>query len=96
MKKPRQGRGGYEVDAMFKDEKINYTNYLRDNPQETDPEKLAPMKAAVIRELKRKGVHGHISCMYYRDGRVNVGVDGKPYGVFDCNTGKFFEGYVGD
>ena len=42
--------------------KINYTNYLRDKPQETDPSKLAAMKAALIRALRKKGQIGRASC----------------------------------
>lgn len=76
--------------------KINYTNYLRDKPQETDPSKLAAMKAALIRALRKKGLHGHISCVYYIDGHVKVSIDGEYYSVFDSNTGRFFSGYVGD
>ncbi len=76
--------------------KIDYANYLRDKPQETDPAKLAAMKAALVRALKENGLHGHISCVYYIDGRVKVSIDGEYYSVFDSNTGRFFSGYVGD
>ena len=76
--------------------KIDYTNYLRDKPQETDPAKKAMMKAALVRALKEKGLRGHISCVYYIDGRVKVSIDGEYYNIFDSNTGKFFSGCVGD
>lgn len=78
------------------DEKINYANYLEGKPQETDPAKLAAMKEAVVEALKARDVHGHITCKYYKDGRVAVGVDGNFYGVFDIHARKFFSGFVGD
>lgn len=81
---------------MYRDEKIDYTSYLRDKPQETDPAKLAAMKAAVVAALKERGEHGHISCTYYTDGRVRVTVGGKYYNVFDTISGKFFSGFVGE
>lgn len=80
----------------YTDEKINYTNFLDGSPQETDPAKLARMKDALVKTLKELGVHGHISAVYYTDGRVKVSVNGEYYNVFDANTGKFFSGYVGD
>ena len=80
----------------YSDEKIDYTNYLRDKPQETDPAKLAVMKTALVQALKARGVHGHISCKYFTDGVVEVSVDGQYYNLFDSNTGKFFSGYVGE
>lgn len=80
----------------YTDEKIDYTNFLSGRPQETDPAKLSTMKAALVKALKERGVHGHISAVYYTDGRVNVSVNGEYYNVFDANTGKFFSGYVGD
>ena len=55
--------------------KIDYTNYLRDKPQETDPAKKAVMKAALVQVLKEKGLRGHISCVYYIDGRVKVSIN---------------------
>ena len=76
--------------------KIDYTNFLRDKPQETDTAKLTEMKASLVRALQKKGVHGHISCIYYADGRIRVAVGGAYYGIFDTNTGKFFSGFVGD
>lgn len=81
---------------MYTDQKINYTNYLADKPQETDPTKLASMKQALVSALKARDVHGHISAVYYTDGRVKVSVDGQYYGVFDSNAGEFFSGCVGD
>lgn len=79
----------------YTDEKISYTNFLDGKPQETDPAKLARMKAALVKVLKERGVHGRISAVYYIDGRVKVSVNGEYYNVFDVNTGKFFSGYVG-
>ena len=81
---------------MYRSEKIDYTSYLQDKPQETDPEKLAVMQAAVAAALKERGVQGHISCTCYTDGRVRVAVDGQYYNVFDTNLGQFFSGFVGD
>lgn len=80
----------------FKDERIDYTSFLRDKPQETDPEKLAPMKEAVVKALQERDVHGHISCTYYQDGCICIAVDGEYYGVFDSRKGEFFSGYAGD
>lgn len=79
----------------YQDEKINYTNYLRDKPPETDHAKLTAMKEAVVNALKARNVHGHIRCCYYKDGCVAVGVNGEFYGVFDTKTWKFFSGCVG-
>ena len=81
---------------MFEDEKINYTGYLRYKPQETDPEKQSAMMNAVVNALIQENVYGNISGVCYKDGHVEVSVNEKFYGVFDCNTGKFFDGYVGD
>lgn len=83
-------RGQQGVHNELHDEKINYTNFLNGKPQETDPEKLARMKAAMVKALKERGVHGHVSAVYYTDGRVKVSVNGKYYNVFDTNAGKFF------
>lgn len=80
----------------YSDERIDYTNYLRDKPRETDPEKLAVMKKALVKALQARGVHGHVSAVYYSDGRVKASVNGAYYGVFDSNTGEFFSGFVGD
>lgn len=80
----------------FKDERIDYTSFLRDKPQETDPAKLASMKWALVEALKERDVHGHISAAYYTDGNVLVRLDGEYYGVFDSRKGEFFSGYVGD
>lgn len=80
----------------YTDEKINYSGFLKDRPQETDPAKLAVMKKALVKALQDRGVHGHISAVYYTDGRVKVSVNGEYYNVFDTNTGEFFSGYVGD
>lgn len=80
----------------YSDERIDYTSYLRDKPQETDPEKLEVMKKALVKALQARGVHGHVSAVYYTDGRVKVSVNGAYYGVFDSNAGEFFSGFVGD
>lgn len=80
----------------YNDEKIDYTNFLKGKPQETNPAKLTTMKAALVKSLQDRGVHGHISAVYYTDGRVKVSVNGEFYGVFDGNSGNFFSGYVGD
>lgn len=80
----------------YKDEKIDYTGFLRGKPQETDPVKLASMKGTLVKALKERGVHGRVSVAYYADGNVLVRLDGDYYGVFDSNKGEFFGGYVGD
>lgn len=80
----------------YSDEKINYTNFLRDKPQETDLEKVGMMMNALVKALKAQDVHGHISCEYFKDGIVKVSIDGEYYNLFDSNTGKFFSGCVGD
>lgn len=76
--------------------KIDYTDYLKDKLRETDPAKLAVMKAALVKALAERGVHDHISAVYYADGNIKVNVDGEYYNIFNANTGKFFSGYVGD
>lgn len=76
--------------------KIDYTDFLKDKPQETDTAKLSAMKASLVRALKERDIHGHISCVYYTDGNIKVCVNGKYYNVFNSITGKFFSGYVGD
>ena len=81
---------------LYTDEKINYTNYLRDKPLETDPTRHAHMEAAVMQALKERGVIGQTDFVYYADGRVMVKVGGEYYGMFDINTGKFFSGCPGD
>lgn len=80
----------------FKDEKIDYTSFLRDRPQETNQEKLTTMKDALVKALKERGVHGHISATYYTDGNILVRLDGEYFGVFDSRKGQFFGGYAGD
>lgn len=84
------------MDNSYTDEKIDYTEYLKHKPQETDPVKLAAMEAAVTQALTEKGVHGQISCTCYADGAVRVAVNGEYYNVFNFNTGRFFSGSVGD
>lgn len=81
---------------MYTDERINYTDHMKGKPQETDPAKLATMKNALVKALKDRSVHGHISAAYYTDGNILVRLNGEFYGVFDCRKGKFFSGYVGD
>lgn len=78
--------------------KIDYTNFLRDRPRETDPAKIAAMRDAAVRDLTGdKGIDPDtVSCECYADGRVKVSVCGKYYNIFDTSTGKFFSGYVGD
>lgn len=71
---------------MFSDEKIDYTNYLKEKPQETDPAKLSAMKAALFQALKARDIHGHVSTVYYTDGCVEFSING----MFDTATGKFF------
>lgn len=80
----------------YSDERIDYTSYLLDKPQETGPEKLEVMKKALVKALQARGVHGHVSAVYYTDGRVKASVNDAYYGVFDSNAGKFFSGFVGD
>lgn len=60
----------------FKDEKIDYTSFLRDKPQETDPEKLATMKDALVRTLKERDVHGHVGVFDSRKGEFFSGYVG--------------------
>lgn len=78
--------------------KIDYTNFLRDRPRETDPAKIAAMRDAAVQALTEdKGIDPEtVSCECYADGRVKVSVCGKYCNIFDTNTGKFFSGYVGD
>ena len=81
---------------MFKGERIDYNRYLRDKPQEADPLKIGAMATAVHQALHARYISGTVSAVYYQDGCIRVSVDGKYYGMFDSNTGKFFSGYVGD
>ena len=81
---------------MERDEKIDYTNYLRDKPRETDPEKISKINDAIATALLVCGIRGRVSCDYYKDGRVVVRVNGTLYGMFDYNTRRFFSGYVGE
>lgn len=78
-------------------ERIDYTNYLRDKPLETDPEKIAVMEKAAMAALLDRGIHRAVtSYECYADGRVKVCINGKYYSMFNTNTGKFFSGCVGD
>lgn len=83
---------------MHFSQRIDYTNFLRDRPRETDPAKIAAMRDAAVRALTDdKGIDPEtVSCECYADGRVKVSVCGKYCNIFDTNTGKFFSGYVGD
>lgn len=76
--------------------KIDYTNFLRDKPLETDPEKIGKMKARLDQAIIDGDITGELGCEYYADGCVRVEVNGVYYGMFDANTGKFFSGAVGD
>ena len=78
--------------------KIDYINFLRDRPRETDQAKIAAMRDAAVRALTEdQAIEPEtVSCECYVDGRVKVSVCGKYYNIFDTNTGKFFSGYVGD
>jgi hypothetical protein len=76
--------------------KINYTNYMESKKQENWREKLIAMKGSLVRALKAKGVHGHVSAQYYTDGVVSVSVNGEHYNMFDSVSGKWFSGFVGD
>lgn len=80
----------------YTDEKINYTNYLRDKPRETDPEKIGIMKARLDQAIIDEGIKGNVTCTYYAGGNIKVSIDGEYYGMFDTNTRKFFSGSVGD
>ncbi len=75
--------------------KIDYSTYLRDKPQETDPAEIGRMDAALNLALSKMDISGEISRTYYKDGRVKVCVNGEFYNVFDSRTGKFFSGYAG-
>lgn len=81
---------------MYTSEKIDYTSHMKDKPQETDQAKLVRMKDALVKALKGRDVHGHVSATYYTDGNILVRLDGEYYGVFNSNKGEFFSGYVGD
>lgn len=84
------------MDNIYSSEKIDYTNFLHNKPQEADPTKLAMMKAALVKALQGQGIHGHISAVYYTDGNIKVSVDGEYYNMFSSTTGNFFSGCVGD
>lgn len=78
--------------------KIDYTNYLRDKPHETDPDRIGAMQNAVIHALASRGLSGaqFVKCDCFTDGCVRVEINGNYYGIFDSITGKFFSGSVGD
>lgn len=76
--------------------KIDYTNYLSSKKIESDENKLRCMKSSLVSKLKELGVHGIVNCVYYSDGCIKVSINGKYYNIFNCNTEKFFCGYVGD
>lgn len=77
--------------------KINYTNFLRGRPHETNPARMTAMSFAVTQALADRGIEAECAtCEYYKDGCVKVEVSGEYYGIFDTRTKKFFSGYVGD
>lgn len=82
----------------YQDEKIDYTNYLRGRPLETDQGRVDSMRKAVLQALAERGLRGAqmVKCDCYADGCVRVEVNTEFYGMFDCFTGKFFDGFVGD
>lgn len=82
---------------MYRNQKIDYTNFMRDRPREKDAAKLAEMEAAVIVALKGRGIKPNdVFCEYYADGCVRVNLNGRFYSMFDTGTGKFFSGSPGD
>lgn len=80
---------------LYTDEKIDYTNYLRDKPQETDPVKIGAMKARLDQAVLDAGIKGPVTCTYYTDGNVMVYIDGESYRMFNTRSGTFFSGYPG-
>lgn len=80
----------------FHDEKINYTNFMKDKPLEKDPEKIKYMERAAAAELADLGIFYGLNFVCYADGCVRVSVNGRYYNMFDSKTGRFFSGYVGD
>lgn len=80
----------------YKDRKINYTNFLRDKPLETDPGKSDAMEKAAAQAMADLGIFYGLDFVCYADGRVKVSVYGKYFNMFDTNAGKFFSGFVGD
>jgi len=76
---------------MNSGEHIDYTNYLRDKPQETDLVKIAAMKRKLFQVLKDEKVRWKdISCECYQDGCIRVSINGEYYNTFNSNTGMFF------
>lgn len=84
------------MENAVRGEKIDFTNYLKNKPLESDPDRIEAMERAVLLALRDRNVYGHVTCDCYADGRVKVSVDGEYYGIFDSNICKFFGGYVGD
>lgn len=76
--------------------KIDYTNFLRDKPRETDPEKIAAMEEAAAYEMADRGILYGLDFVCYADGCVKVSVYGKYFNMFNTKTGKFFSGAPGE
>jgi len=82
---------------MYRNEHIDYTNYLRDKPLETDTVKIYAMKKKLAQALKEQEIQFHdLSCEFYKDGCIRVTINGEYYYMFNSNTGMFFSGEVGD
>lgn len=74
--------------------KIDYTNFLRDKPQETDPGKSDAMEKAAAQAMADLGIFCGLDFACYADGCVKISVNGKYFNMFDTNAGKFFSGCV--
>lgn len=80
----------------YTDQKIDYTNFLRDKPLETDPGKSDAMEKAAALAMADLGIFYGIDFVCYADGCVKISVNGKYFNMFDTNSGKFFSGCPGD
>lgn len=76
--------------------KIDYTNFLRDKPLETDPGKSDAMEKAAAQAMADLGIFYGIDLVCYAGGCVKVSVNGKYFNMFDTNAVKFFFGCPGD
>lgn len=76
--------------------KIDYTNFLRDKPLETDQGKSDAMERMAAQAMADLGIFYGLDFVCYADGCVRVSVNGKYFNMFDAKAGKFFSGRVGD
>ncbi|MCD7708858.1 MAG: hypothetical protein LUI02_03185 [Clostridiales bacterium] len=87
-------------EKAYRDEKIDYTGYLAERPEETDRTRAGQMAAEAIRrladlpELDRKEL---FTLTPYEDGIVGIWrSDGRFFRCYDTNKHRWFSGAPGD